>query len=80
MHLLKNIKKFLYDQDYFIAFFGNLLHVYAYETLNILSDTLIELKLKEFVLEVKGQNLTIKEMDKKEILIKGLINEVRFIR
>ena len=80
MRIKKNIENFLYDQDYFIDLFQNCLHIYYYEELISLSDTKIELKLKEFNLIIEGENLTISNMDQHELLIKGKINEMRFKR
>ena len=80
MRIMKNLQNFLYDQEYFIDIFKNCLHVYYYEELLSLSDTLIELKLKEFILVIEGENLSISSMDKHEMLIKGKINNMRFKR
>lgn len=80
MRIVKNIQNFLMDQDYYIDIFNNCLHVYYYEELITLTDTLIELKLKEFNLIVEGENLIVSGMDNREILIKGKINLLRFNR
>ncbi len=80
MHIVKNLKNFLIDQDYYIDIFNDCLHVYRYITLISLSDSLIELKFLDFNLKVKGSNLTILKMDNEELLIKGIINSVEFIR
>lgn len=80
MRIMKNLQNFLYDQEYFIDLFKNCLHVYYYEELLSLSDTLIELKLKEFILVIEGDDLSISSMDKHEMLIKGKINTMRFKR
>ena len=80
MRIMKNLQNFLYDQEYFIDLFQNCLHVYYYEELLSLSDTLIELKLKEFILVIEGENLSISSMDKHEMLMKGKINSMRFKR
>lgn len=80
MRIMKNLQNFLYDQEYFIDIFQNCLHVYYYEELLSLSDTLIELKLKEFILIIEGENLSISSMDKHEMLMKGKINSMRFKR
>lgn len=80
MRIMKNLQNFLYDQEYFIDIFQNCLHVYYYEELLSLSDTLIKLKLKEFILVIEGENLSISSMDKHEMLIKGIINSLRFKR
>ena len=80
MQIIKNLQKFLMDQDYYIDIFNNCLHVYYYESLVSLSSSLIELKLKEFNLIVVGENLLVSSMDNHEILIKGIINLMRFKR
>ena len=80
MRIIKNIQNFLMDQDYYIDIFNNCLHVYYYEELITLTDTLIELKLKEFNLIVEGESLIVSGMDNREILIKGKINLLRFNR
>ena len=80
MRIMKNLQNFLYDQEYFIDIFQNCLHVYYYEELLSLSDTLIELKLKEFILVIEGEDLSISSMDKHEMLIKEKINNMRFKR
>ena len=80
MRIMKNLQNFLYDQEYFIDIFQNCLHVYYYEELLSLSDTLIELKLKEFILVIEGEDLSISSMDKHEMLMKGKINSMRFKR
>ncbi len=80
MRIIKNLQNFLMDQDYYIDIFNNCLHVYYYETLLSLSSTLIELKLKEFTLTIEGNDLIVSAMDNHEILIKGIINNVRFTR
>lgn len=80
MRMIKNLQNFLYDQEYYIDLFNNCLHVYCYIDLLSLSDTYIELKLKEFILKIEGENLVVRNMDKNEILIKGIINNMRFVR
>ena len=80
MRIMKNLQNFLYDQEYFIDIFQNCLHVYYYVELLSLSDTLIELKLKEFILVIEGEDLSISSMDKHEMLMKGKINSMRFKR
>lgn len=80
MRIIKNLQNFLLDQDYYIDIFDHCLHVYYYETLLSLSDDKIELKLKEFILEIIGENLVVSRLDNHEILVKGIIKEMRFQR
>ena len=80
MRIVKNLQNFLYDQEYFIDIFNNCLHVYYYLDLINLSDKLIELRLKDFILKIEGKDLIVSKMDKHEILIKGVIESMRLIR
>ncbi len=80
MRIIKNLQNFLMDQDYYIDIFNNCLHVYYYEAMLALSEKEIKLKLKEFELDIEGENLIVSKMDNHEILIKGIISNVRFIR
>ncbi len=76
--MVKNLENFLKDQDYYIDMYKNTLHVFNYEDLINLTDKEIKLKLKDFTLEIKGENLIVKAMEAREILIKGKIFEVKF--
>ncbi len=80
MRIVKNLSNFLKDQEYYIDIFNNYLHVYSYLDLISLSSKLIELKMPDFNLIIEGENLIITEMDKQELLIKGLITNVGFKR
>ena len=55
--MVKNLENFLKDQDYYIDMYKNTLHVFNYEDLINLTDKEIKLKLKDFTLEIKGENL-----------------------
>ena len=55
------------------------MHAYNYQKLLKLNDKDLMLKFEKFVLDVKGENIKILEMNKEEILIKGNIDTVRMI-
>ena len=80
MKIINNLQNFLKDQDYYIDIFKDFFHIYEYISLITLTPTLITVKLKDFNLTIEGDNLVVKNMDKKELLIKGTINLVRFER
>lgn len=73
LHLKENLINFLYDLDYFITIYDNYIHIFNYKELISLSDTKIVLKMPNFTLEIKGNNLFITKMLKNELLIKGNI-------
>ena len=76
MHIKDTLINFLYDKEYFISIYENYIHVFNYEELVSLTSKLIILKMDKFNLEIKGDNLFITKMEKREILIKGSILNV----
>ena len=78
LHFRDFFKNFLYDLEDFITIYENHLHVFNYEKLNKLSDTMIVLKIKNVIVTIEGINLKIKQMTKQELLINGKIKKVEF--
>lgn len=78
MHIKDNLINFLYDKKYFINIYDNYIYVFNYEKLITLTSVLIILKLDNFNIEIKGNNLVITKMMPSEILIKGKIKNVGF--
>ena len=76
MHIKDTLINFLYDKKYFISIYDSYIHVFNYKELDSLTSKLIILKMDEFNLEIKGDNLFITKMEKREILIKGNIMNV----
>lgn len=76
MHIKDTLINFLYDKKYFISIYDSYIHVFNYKKLVSLTSKLIILKMDEFNLEIKGDNLFITKMEKREILIKGNIINV----
>jgi len=80
MHIISNIKTFLYDKNYFVNIFDDKIHVFNYSNLVELNDTEIILAMKDFHLEMKGKNLHVIRMAASELMIKGTIDSLRFKR
>ncbi len=78
LHFREYFKNYLYDLEDFITIYENHLHVFNYEKLNKLSDTMIVLKIKNVSVTIEGINLKIKQMTKQELLINGKIKKVEF--
>ena len=76
MRLMDALSDFLYDKKYFINIFDNIIHIYRYLELIKLSSQEIILKMEDFTLNISGDDLFIKQMNKDEILITGLITNV----
>ena len=68
------------DKTYYIDIFDNKIHAFNYIKLIKLSNTNINLQFDLFLLEIKGDNLKILEMNNTEILISGIIDNVGFKR
>ncbi len=76
MHMKDNLVNFLYDKKYFITMYEQYVHVFNYKELISLNSDLIVLKMEDFVLNVKGRNLFVRQMMAHEILIKGEVESV----
>ena len=76
MQFLDTINNFLYDQNYFISLYDNKIHLYKYLELTKLTSKEIIVLFNDFKLNIKGDNLTIIQMNKEELLIQGNIFSV----
>ena len=65
MHLYKNIKSFLMDQEFI--------------DILVLNEEEISLQLEKFKLIVKGTDFRVLKLTKNEILVSGKVLEMRFI-
>lgn len=80
MRIIENIKTFLYDKKYFVNIFDNYIHVYSYLDLEKLTDTEIILKMEDFSLIIIGSELHVTKMAEGELMIKGILETLRFKR
>lgn len=77
MNIFSSLSNFLYDKEYFVTLFDKQIYVYNYTDLIFLGEAKIILLVNKFNLVIKGENLVVKQLDKREILIEGLIKEVK---
>ena len=80
MHLYKTMKNFLMDFDYYIDLYENKIHVFNYVDIEKLTDTEIVLAMPSFTLSLIGTSFVVKRLEKREILLEGEIQDVRFTR
>lgn len=80
MHLYKTMKNFLMDFDYYIDIYEEKIHVFNYIDIEKLTDTEIILTMPSFTLTLKGISFVVKRLEKREILIEGTLEDVRFTR
>lgn len=73
MHVKDNLINFLYDKEYYITIYDKYIYCFNYEELISLKSDAIILKMPKFKLKIKGTDLFITKMQKKEILIRGII-------
>lgn len=80
MHLYKTMRNFLMDFDYYIDIYEEKIHVFNYIDIEKLTDTEIILAMPSFTLTLKGISFVVKRLEKREILIEGTLEDVRFTR
>ena len=80
MHILNNLKNYLYDQNYVVNIYDEYVYIFNYAELLRLTDNNVKIKFKDFEIEILGKNFFIYKMTNKEMLVKGVIDNVRFIR
>lgn len=76
MHVKDTLINFLYDQEYFITIYNNHIYIFNYLSILELSRDVIILKLNKFNLRIEGNDLYIKKLLPKELLIQGSIKNV----
>jgi len=80
MHILKTLKNYLYDENYVVNIYNNYLYLFNYVELIKLTDTNIKIKFEKFNIDITGENFMVYKMTNKEMLIKGNVDNVRFIK
>lgn len=78
MNIVNNIREFLYNKNYFISFFETYIHVFNFNNLITVNDSLAEFSFNDFKLVIIGKNFIVKKMLKNEILINGIIEKVEY--
>jgi hypothetical protein len=80
MHLYNTIKNFLLDFDYYIDIYEDKIHIFNFTDILKLNDKEINLQVKDFILEIKGCNFSVKKLDTREILIEGDLEGLNIIK
>ena len=74
--MLINISTYLRDLDYRVTLLKNGLHVLNYKSIIDITSNIIMFKVNDKLFKVNGKNMILKELDKKEFLITGVIESV----
>lgn len=80
MRVLEPIRNYLYDKQYFISLIPFGIHVFQYQKILVLEEKRIELQMEDFILQIAGDELRVREMNQEEILIGGTINSLELKR
>jgi len=79
MNIRNNIINYLCDNDYVISLYDNFLYIYKYNYLGSFNDKIIDIKVKNRLITIKGEELSITKITKEEILIKGNIKSLEMM-
>ena len=79
MHILANIKNFLYDNENFIAILDNKIYLYNISKIDTLNSNEIIIYFTNKKITINGCKLKVIKCINKEMLIDGLIERVSFI-
>ncbi len=77
--MIENLINFLKADEFLIGVFEKKIHIFNYRKIIDINVDKITVLVKDKKIEVKGQSLTIKKLDKNEILINGNIKRVDLI-
>ena len=77
--MLEIFRNYLCNEDYYIIIYSNFIYVFNYFDIIKVTDTFISLKLNKLIINIRGKDLLITRLEKKEILIKGIIDNLEKI-
>lgn len=77
MRFLDRIDKYLYDNEYKIILKNNKIDIINYEEIIDFSPYNISIKCHNKLIIIEGQNLIISKMEDNEVLILGIISNIR---
>lgn len=80
MQLVNRVRNFLIDQNYYIDIYDQYVHVFHYIDILKLQDEEIILQMDGFQLCLKGANFRVNRLEKQEILITGMLDDLKFVR
>jgi len=80
MQLVNRVRSFLVDQNYYIDLYENHIHVFHYVDILKLQDNEIILQMDSFQIQFMGANFRVSRLENREILISGVLENLKFIR
>ncbi len=76
MNIKDNIVNYLFDRDYVVCFYDEHAYFFNYKYLDSFKEQEIVVSLSDRRCTLRGEDLTIVKMTKKELLVKGRVDEM----
>ena len=76
--MFKDLTQIVYDKTFKIIILENKINILNYKEILIFEDEKILIDTKEYLIKIKGKNLTINKLLNKELLIEGEIKIIEF--
>ncbi len=77
MHIRETLVNYLFDRDFIVSLYDDYIYFYNYVYLDSFDEKEIIISVKNRKYVVRGSDLTIVKMTKEELLIKGVIDELK---
>ena len=75
-NMLEIFKNYLRNEEYYIIIYSNYIYIFNYKEIKKFTDKFISLELNKLRVNIFGNDLLIKKLEKHELLIKGNILKV----
>ncbi|MGN0992978.1 MAG: YabP/YqfC family sporulation protein [Bacilli bacterium] len=76
--MFKDLKNIIYDKKFKVTILKNQININSYKEIMIFEENQILVSTEEYLVKVKGENLTIIRLLENELLIEGKIKSVEF--
>lgn len=76
--MFKDLKNIIYDKKFKVTILKNQININNYKEILIFEESQIVVSTEEYLVKVKGENLTINRLLENELLIEGKIKTVEF--
>lgn len=76
--MFKDLKNIIYDKNFKVTILKNQININSYKEIMIFEENQILVSTEEYLVKVKGENLTIIRLLENELLIEGKIKSVEF--
>lgn len=77
MNIRNNLVNYLFDKDYVVSMYDDYIYFFNYKYLDSFDERQIIVSLQGKVFVLSGESMIIVKMTKEELLIKGIIKEIK---